>query len=172
MKLQDRKRTGLFPEHSAGIAPLVYEARATIPVVEALQAAGAKVEPLPGGEHQIYRITLGKTMPKGIVAKSVPHSGHWSYGLRMDNEPEYPTEHPDMWLQVDFTPCPKCGAPVVWYEAGYVPGYRVCNQTPSLTSSVILRVPPGSPARSQDTQAPAGRPISSSPSRWRRTWTP
>lgn len=25
-----------------------------------------------------------------------------------------------------WVPCPTCGAALVWYEAGYVPGYRVC----------------------------------------------
>ena len=67
-------------------------------------------------------------MPKGIVAVHI-NAAPW-LALRMDNEPEYPQEFPDYWASVDFTPCPKCGAPVVWYEAGYVPGYRVCSQSP------------------------------------------
>ncbi len=35
---------------------------------------------------------------------------------------------PDPWAAVTTIPCPVagCGQTVVWYEAGYVPGYRVC----------------------------------------------
>lgn len=125
VKLIDQKRTGLFAGHEEkGIGPLVYEARATIPVVETLQAAGATVEPLAVG----YRITLGDTMPAGIVA--VHLNGEITLGLRMSNEPEYPQEFADYWAQVAWTPCPVCGSPVVWYESGYVPGYRVCAKPP------------------------------------------
>jgi len=123
MRLIDQKRTGLLPEHD-GIAPIVTTARATIPVVEALQAAGATVEPLEVG----YQITLGGTMPAGIVAKHHNDAPH--VVLRMKDEPEYPGEHTDYWVQVDWTPCPVCSAPVVWYEAAYVPGYRVCSRPP------------------------------------------
>jgi len=126
MKLVDQQRSGLFPEHS-GVAPVVETARATIPVVEALQAAGAKVEPLPS-PIMGYTITLGDVVPEGIVAAH--HNDPPHVVLRMANEPEYPGEHPDYWLQVQWTPCPVCGAPVVWYEAGYVPGYRVCVKPP------------------------------------------
>ena len=136
VQLVSQKRRGLFREHK-GVAPLVYEARATIPVVEALQAAGAKIEALPAPAIG-YRITLGETMPAGIVAVHLNESPH--LGLRMTNEPEYPREFADYWRQVDWTPCPVCDAPVVWYEAGYVPGYRVCAKPPhhhSLASGPI-----------------------------------
>ena len=126
VKLVNQKRSGLFVEHD-GIAPITYEARATVPVVEALQAAGATVEPLSAPAIG-YVITLGNTMPAGIVAVHLNQSP-W-LGLRLAVEPEYPMEHQDYWLQVDFTPCPVCSAPVVWYEAGYVPGYRVCAKPP------------------------------------------
>jgi hypothetical protein len=126
VKLVGQKRSGLFPEHK-GVGPLVHEGRATIPVVEALRAAGANIEPLPAPKTG-YKITLGLKMPKGIVAVHLNESP-W-IGLRLENEPEYPQESPDYWQQVDFTPCPVCGAPVVWYEAGYVPGYRVCAKPP------------------------------------------
>jgi len=35
---------------------------------------------------------------------------------------------PDYWSAVSTVPCPVpgCTQTVVWYEAGYVPGYRVC----------------------------------------------
>jgi len=124
VKLVSQKRRGLFPEHD-GVGPIVFEqVRATIPVVELLRDAGATVESLPIG----YRITLGDTMPSGIVAVHLNDAPR--IGLRLAVEPEYPQEFPDYWLQVDFTPCPVCGAPVIWYEAGYVPGYRVCAKKP------------------------------------------
>ena len=126
MKLVDQKRTGLLPEH-AGIAPITETARATIPVVEALRKAGATVTPLPSPAVG-YEITIGDTMPVGIIAAHHNDAPH--VVLRMENEPEYPGENPDYWLQIDWTPCPACGAPVVWYEAAYVPGYRVCSKPP------------------------------------------
>lgn len=126
MKLINQERTGLFSEH-AGIGEIAATARATIPVVEALRAAGATLEPLPSPAMG-YRITLGDTMPSGIIAAHHDEAPH--VVLRMANEPEYPGEHPDYWLQVQWTPCPVCGAPVVWYEAGYVPGYGVCSRPP------------------------------------------
>lgn len=32
----------------------------------------------------------------------------------------------DAWKDVTDIPCPECDQTIVWYEAGYVPGYRVC----------------------------------------------
>lgn len=39
-----------------------------------------------------------------------------------------PADSGDYWDAVTTVPCPVpgCGQTVVWYEAGYVPGYRVC----------------------------------------------
>lgn len=40
-----------------------------------------------------------------------------------------PPRHPtDAWAAITGAPCPVhgCGQTLVWYEAGYVPGYRVC----------------------------------------------
>ena len=134
VKLVNQKRRGLFAEHK-GVASLVYKARATIPAIEALQKAGATVEPLSDRcqlsadsfQHG-YRIILGDMMPEGIVAIHLNQPPYM--GLRLAIEPPYPGEFPDYWRQVDFTPCPVCAAPVVWYEAGYVPGYRVCTNPP------------------------------------------
>jgi hypothetical protein len=124
--LESRERTGLLPRH-AGVGPVAYKACATIPVLEALIAAGAAIEMLPASEMG-YLITLGDKMPEGIVACHLNDPPHM--GLRLAIEPEFPGEYDDYWRQVDFTPCPVCGAPVVWYEAGYVPGYRVCAKPP------------------------------------------
>ena len=131
MKLVNQKRTGLLPEHH-GIAPITREVRATIPVIEALRAAGATVDPISMADMPVYRVTLGATMPAGIVACHVNGPPYVDTCLRLACEPEYPGEWDGQsyWQQVDFTPCPVCGAPVVWYEAGYVPGYRVCSQPP------------------------------------------
>ena len=125
MVLIDQKRTGLFPEHPGISLAEPLFVRATIPVVEALRDAGASVLPDPSGG---YRVRLGPKMPSGIVASHSNEPPHTL--LRMENEPAWPDEHEDYWLQVDWTPCPVCGAPVVWYEAGYIPGYRVCSQPP------------------------------------------
>jgi hypothetical protein len=49
----------------------------------------------------------------------------------MDDEPEYPGERDaGFWIRLEFISCPKCKAPLAWYEAGYVPGYRVCCRAP------------------------------------------
>lgn len=61
VRLISQERKCLFYEHH-GIAPIIYEARATIPAVEALRAAGAAVEPLPSPAIG-YTITLGDQMP-------------------------------------------------------------------------------------------------------------
>lgn len=40
-----------------------------------------------------------------------------------------PPAHPDdPWADITGVPCPVagCDQTLVWYEAGYVPGYRVC----------------------------------------------
>lgn len=129
MKLVNQKRRGLFAEHS-GIAPITHTVRATIPAIEALAAAGATVESIGTSSDPAYRVTLGKMMPAGIIACTVNGPPYVDACLRLAIEPEYPGEFADYWRQVDWTPCPVCGAPVVWYEAGYVPGYRVCSQPP------------------------------------------
>lgn len=128
MKLINQNRTGLFSELN-GIAPITYQVRATIPVIEALRAAGATIAEIVDPSGPMYWVTLANKMPAGIVACHV-NGPTVNACLRMEDEPEYPQENPDIWLQVDWTPCPVCGAPVVWYEAGYVPGYRVCNKSP------------------------------------------
>jgi hypothetical protein len=128
MKLTNQNRVGLFPECNR-IAPVTRIARATIPVVEALKDAGAKVTICGQNVPNFgYGITLAEKMPEGIVAVRL-NELPW-LALRMNNEPEFPNEIRDSWCEVDWMPCPVCGAPVVWYEAGYVPGYRVCTQPP------------------------------------------
>lgn len=121
VSLRSMGRSGLFPGLD-GVAPIIYEVRATIPALEALATAGAIIDPL-GPPEYLVRITLGPRMPRGIVAALLPAG---ETGIRLAAEQPYPIEYPTLWEQAAWLPCPKCGAPVVWYEAGYVPGYRVC----------------------------------------------
>lgn len=40
-----------------------------------------------------------------------------------------PQTIPDYWAAVTDVPCPTgCGGTVRWAEAGYVPGYRICDR--------------------------------------------
>lgn len=134
--LRDYKRTGLTMG-DAGVAPIEHDAvRMTLPVREALVAAGATVTPISSGPDQIavYHVRLGDRIPAGIVATTTDVSEHgWIPTLRMTHEPDFSEfcRTADVhWTSVDWTPCPKCGAPLVWYEAGYAPGYRVCSRPP------------------------------------------
>lgn len=140
--LEDMGRTGLFSEHHGlQVRPAAHEkTRLTIPAREALLDSGAVVvgEPMDMSiDVPTYTVTLGERVPAGLVVvatflDNLKGSGYFDVlSLRMDNEPPYPNEQGcDIWRQLDFTPCPKCGAPLVWYEAGYVPGYRVCAKKP------------------------------------------
>lgn len=139
IELKDQKQTGLFPEHS-GVTQGAHEnIRLTIPAREALQAAGATISPEPMDRKigmPTYTVILGGKIPGGLVCAAttvLQEGGGWLeiLCLRMKNEPEYPGEiEGSYWQRLDFMPCPKCGAPLVWYEAGYVPGYRVCAKAP------------------------------------------
>jgi hypothetical protein len=125
--LKDQNRTGVFPEHRTlqfrGGA-IRTDARMTIPAREALQ----KVSTV---ENDAYYFAAP---PHGVIAVLAPiidaviPAGGYMTAFRCLDEPPFPGEQPnrDMWIEVDLTPCPKCGAALVWYEAGYVPGYRVC----------------------------------------------
>jgi hypothetical protein len=50
------------------------------------------------------------------------------HGDRLHEVYEVPRRGLDAWDAVTDIPCPVdgCQQTVVWYEAGYVPGYRVC----------------------------------------------
>ena len=120
---QRRRRLDLYTEHG-WLFPIVYTVRATIQVIEALTAAGAIIKKVNKSGSQVYRVTLGKTMPAGIIAcMSISPPWRVDTCLRMEDQPKYPVEFAAHWEQVAWTPCPVCGAPVV-------PGYRVCSQPP------------------------------------------
>lgn len=126
MRFRLLRRTGI--NDAAGIAPIVqHHIRLTVAVREALMKSGADV--VARATEASVTIRLGEFMPAGIVVAV----GEGYVYLSMQNEPDWSDfveAFPDYWCQLDWTPCPKCGAPLVWYEAGYVPGYRVCAKKP------------------------------------------
>lgn len=120
---------GLFPDED-DVELCTETVQATPGVIARLRVVGSQITsvPTPSGSSDVWNIVLGRRMPPGIVAVPLPQ---WPWiGLRLDTDPPYPGESPDTWLQAGWLPCPKCGAPVVWYEAGYVRGYRVCARPP------------------------------------------
>jgi hypothetical protein len=152
-----RTRTGLLPEHRGVAAPVYDELRLTVPAREALVRHGNEVElrgattlngdarhapedtSVPpskrrGHPYQVWRVTLRGTVPDGLVLCLVGQGGEQHRALRLHVEPEYPGEWPAAALawheRGAWVPCPACQAPLVWYEAGYVPGYRVCAAKP------------------------------------------
>lgn len=76
-----------------------------------------------------WRVMLRRP-PAGLVLVLVGERAEQRLGLRIEREPRYPGEWPASavaWHERGcWTPCPVCGAALVWYEAGYVPGYRIC----------------------------------------------
>ncbi len=138
IELLDQHRSGVLPEHKGMrlVGAQLDCCRLTIPAREALEANGAQVTPaqaplVPDGGQWVpasgrhWSVTLAERCPSGLVAVQQV-GGSSAICIRLDNEPEYPNETPVIWPQIDLTPCPKCGGALIWYEAGYVPGYRVC----------------------------------------------
>lgn len=57
------------------------------------------------------------------------HERHNLHGTGYEDREVYDMEpHAEYWPAVTDVPCPVegCDNTVVWYEAGYVPGYRAC----------------------------------------------
>lgn len=151
-----RIRTGLtMHTDGTSVAPPVYdELRLTIPAREALARLGNQIElrgaTTPNAEaryapddlaevppsmrrghpYQVWRVTLSGRVPDDLVLCLIGHGKDQHRGLRLIDEPEYPGEWTDggiAWHERGaWVPCPQCRSPLVWYEAGYVPGYRVC----------------------------------------------
>ena len=135
-----RSRTGLLPEHQGLAAPVYNDLRLTIPAGEALVRAGHRVESTGAAVYlaaiyQVCRVTLsGRSMPDSLIVLClIGHGSEQHRGLRLAIEPAYPDEWSASsgaihWHERgEWLPCPTCGAPLVWYEAAYVPGYRVCT---------------------------------------------
>ena len=103
-------------------AIIVRQIRMTRLAKEALQEAGATVA-LISSDPEVYCVTI-QIIPPGIV----PNADELGrVALRMEHEPDWP--FPDFvswWDRIAWQPCPECGHALAWYEAGYVPGYRIC----------------------------------------------
>lgn len=130
MKTINQHRTGLM---AGGKGPL-FGASAkfdvmTIPAREALEKVADRQD------DDAYYFTRP---PAGLVVVLAPvpngQPGQLTYALRCEDEPPFPGEVRDdgmtYWQRAALEPCPICGAALVWYEAGYVPGYRVCAKRP------------------------------------------
>jgi hypothetical protein len=130
-------RTGLLAEHHGVAAPVHESLRLTVPAREKLERLGNGIErngETSGMGAPLYRVTLAGYMPSTIVLCLIGHGPEQHRGLRLQDEPAYPGEWPEGTLawheHGDWVPCPDCGRPLVWYEAAYVPGYRVCSSAP------------------------------------------
>lgn len=129
MELEYQDRSGI--EQDLELRPSTYErVRLTIPAREALQAANALIVTEANDAKtgaSLYTVTLSaqERVPVDLIAGHIAGTDHTT--LRLSEEEEYPHEIPMFWEQVDFSGCPKCGKPLIWWEAGYVPGYRVCS---------------------------------------------
>lgn len=125
--LTDQKRTGVFPAHKrlkfeSGAIPT--DMRMTSPARDAVE----RVATVRDGAYYYQRPPSGVVVVLApVIEAGAPTMGRMS-ALRLADDPPFSgeLENHDMWIEVDLTPCPQCGAALVWYEAGYVPGYRVC----------------------------------------------
>ncbi len=113
-------------------APRIERVRLTIPAREALEAGGSTVTEVAAQPHRLYYDVDLVRPPAGIRRVLIGQWPEQHRGLRMADELPYPGEWPDdviAWYERgELAPCPHagCGLALVWYEAGYVPGYRVC----------------------------------------------
>lgn len=111
-------------------AVLIEGVRMTIPVREALERAGNAIR--QGREAHVWDVELSRPVSLVVVQTLEPipgvmYGGSPRVALRLEEEPEYPQEHAAAWWDRGaWVACPSCGAALVWYEAGYVPGYRIC----------------------------------------------
>lgn len=107
--------------------PIHPDLRITIPARERLVQSGNRVTPSSDGR---WTVELHQP-PQGLVYCLIGYGNEQHNGLRCEDEPAYPQEWPSdviAWHEHgDWVPCPKCGGALVWYEAGYVPGYRLCT---------------------------------------------
>lgn len=112
--------------------------RLTIPVREALEAHHnivTRITTSSDSSDDWYSVRLSGIVPKGIVECLIDDNQQQYRGLRLIHEPKYPGEWAEeeaiaWWERGAWVPCPvrRCGRALVWYEAGYVPGYRVCTR--------------------------------------------
>jgi hypothetical protein len=115
-------------------APVYERLRLTIPAREALlRCEGNAIE--RDGETPIgcatYSVTLSTPPRPPLVECLIGQRDEQHRGLRCADEPAYPGEWPESVIawheRGQWVGCPKCGGALIWYEAGYVPGYRLCT---------------------------------------------
>jgi hypothetical protein len=113
------KKTTLLPH----LIPPIYEGlRLTLPAKELLERAGNTVE-----KTDKYYTLMLRYPPANVRVVIAEIMGEQSLALRCEGEPQFPCEYPAAWHDVGlFTACPECGAALMWCEAGYVPGWRIC----------------------------------------------
>jgi hypothetical protein len=105
------------------VPPVVEDLRLTIPAREAVEGENRViVQDTPDGPR--YDVQLVRP-PAGLEVVSIIGTGE--IGVRLEGEPEYPGEHEAAWWHRGaWVGCPECGHALLWCEAGFVPGWRVC----------------------------------------------
>lgn len=112
-------------KHLPHLVPPTYEARLTIPAREALLRAGNTIDrpPMAAG---LPVVTL-HSPPPGLIVVMADVMGEQSIAVRTTGEPPWPHEFDAAWHERGaWIPCPTCGAALLWCEAGFVPGWRIC----------------------------------------------
>ncbi len=130
IKMKYQGRDGLFLEHEgAKFEPHTFaHVRVTVPAREELERVGC-ILTQTHIDPPLFDVRMSDIAPIGMIATRILNTDH--LGLRLEIEPKFPGEIGHAYYeQMAFTPCPICGATLVWYEAGYVPGYRVCVKAP------------------------------------------
>lgn len=130
--------------HTSHLVAPKYETRLTIPAREAIDRAwadaAAKPSRRPGGirwlKNEIDRppsaagipiVTLRTPPVVCLVIVHVEIMGEQSMGVRTVEDGPWPGEFAAAWYDVGaWVPCPTCGAALLWCEAGFVPGWRIC----------------------------------------------
>lgn len=105
------------------LAAPAYEIRLTIPAREALERRGNSIDRPPSSPGTPIVILRHPPRHMCVVQTAEGLAG------RMPEEPPWPGERDaDVWDRRAWVPCPQrgCGAALLWCEAGYVPGWRIC----------------------------------------------
>lgn len=107
------------------LLPPSYEVRLTIPAREALERAGNAID-RPPSVAGLPVVTV-RSPPPGLIVVIADVLGEQSTAVRTAEEPAWPREFEAGWaLRGQWVPCPTCGAALLWCEAGFVPGWRIC----------------------------------------------
>ena len=91
----------------------------------ALERAGNRLVSWPG-DHRLCYVEIIHP-PAGLELVPI---GPGNLALRLATEPsppgEWPAESVPWWERGQWVPCPECGYALLWCEAGFVPGWRIC----------------------------------------------